>query len=255
MGAPTGYSTPKTDWATDDVVTAADLNRAEGNSAAIEAGNRTINQAITPTDNTATLSAYTDELAHQLDAIIGKTNWYDAPDTDLSTLAANQDFDISGMAFPYRVDILGTKIFDFPVWDFLGSPNIVIFQRFAANIPAGKSLVVRRARYYLDKDIYRITVINGQTPGSVNPYNRDWGWLGANNDTKTNSYNDESPTVDNIIGYNTHGPTALETFGIGVVCASNDKTHFAYSDAWTIRLGYDDGVPTTTTTTTTTLAP
>jgi len=86
MGLPAGWAAPKIDWATDDAPTATHFNAFEGNTKAIETGNRTIDQAVVPADNTTTLSTYVDEVAHQLDAIIGKTNWYDVPDNSTSDM-------------------------------------------------------------------------------------------------------------------------------------------------------------------------
>lgn len=44
--APSGWQAPKTNWLTSDPIAVGDLNRAEGNSAAIETGSRTLDQAL-----------------------------------------------------------------------------------------------------------------------------------------------------------------------------------------------------------------
>jgi hypothetical protein len=98
--APTGYQTPKTNWQSGSIPLPADFNRAEGNSAAIETGNRTIDQAQAPASSTGTLRQLLDWFANRIRAITGKTNWYDTPATTLEAAkghidAANNPHDVT----------------------------------------------------------------------------------------------------------------------------------------------------------------
>lgn len=86
--APTGWQTPKTNWTSADVPLLYDFNRIEGNINAIESGSRTIDPTQAPTGNAGTLRQLLDWFANRVRAITGKTNWYDAPDVTLATLAA-----------------------------------------------------------------------------------------------------------------------------------------------------------------------
>lgn len=89
--APNGYQTPKTNWASADVPTPSDFNRVEGNIQAIESGSRTIDPAQAPSGNVGTLRQLLDWFANRIKAILGTTNWYDAPPTTLQ--AAKTHFD------------------------------------------------------------------------------------------------------------------------------------------------------------------
>ncbi len=84
--APNGYQTPKTDWAVGNIPIASDFNRIEGNSKAIEEGQRTIDPAQAPSGLVGTLRNYLDWFANRIKAITGKTNWYDAPTKSLEQL-------------------------------------------------------------------------------------------------------------------------------------------------------------------------
>lgn len=94
--APSGYQTPKIDWAANNVVTSADFNRIEGNINAIEIGSRTIDPAQVPSSNSGSLRQLLDWLANRIKAVTGKTNWYDTPDITLATLAAHKSRHASG---------------------------------------------------------------------------------------------------------------------------------------------------------------
>lgn len=96
--APTGYQTPKTNWAAGNVPTATDFNRIEGNINAVETGSRTIDPAQAPTGNNGTLRQLLDWFANRIKAITGKTNWYDAPDITLATLAQHKSRHATGGA-------------------------------------------------------------------------------------------------------------------------------------------------------------
>ena len=90
--APQGWQTPKTDWITEDPVGNGDLNRIEQNEESIENGNRTIDDAQTPSSDIGSLRNFLDWLANRIKAIIGKTNWYDAPSISLEgTYTHTQD--------------------------------------------------------------------------------------------------------------------------------------------------------------------
>lgn len=84
--APSGFNTPKTNWASVDVVTPTDMNRIEGNIQAIEEGSRTIDPAQAPASNVGTLRQLLDWFANRIKAITGGTNWYDAPVATLANL-------------------------------------------------------------------------------------------------------------------------------------------------------------------------
>jgi hypothetical protein len=81
--APQGWQTPKTNWLTSDPVGNGDLNRIEQNIKSIELENRTIDDAQAPSSDTGSLRNFLDWLANRIKAIIGKTNWYDAPSISL----------------------------------------------------------------------------------------------------------------------------------------------------------------------------
>jgi hypothetical protein len=90
--APQGWQTPKTDWTTEDPVGNGDLNRIEQNIKSIELENRTIDDAQTPSSDTGFLRSFLDWFANRIKAIIGKTNWYDAPSISLeATYTHTQD--------------------------------------------------------------------------------------------------------------------------------------------------------------------
>lgn len=89
--APTGYSTPKTNWASVDATGPTDFNRIEGNTVAIETGNRTIDSSQVATSNVGTLRQLLDWFANRLKAISGTTNWYDAPPTTLTAAKNHED--------------------------------------------------------------------------------------------------------------------------------------------------------------------
>ena len=84
--APTGWKTPKTNWASADVILPEDVNRIEGNINAIEQGSRTIDPSQAPTGVAGNLRNFLDWFANRIRAITGTTNWYDAPPATLSGL-------------------------------------------------------------------------------------------------------------------------------------------------------------------------
>ncbi|SMB97732.1 hypothetical protein SAMN00808754_1930 [Thermanaeromonas toyohensis ToBE] len=83
------WQTPKTNWAAGNVPTAADFNRIEGNINYIEQESRTPDQTATPAAS-GPLQAILNFFAALLKAITGKTNWYDAPDITLASLAQHK---------------------------------------------------------------------------------------------------------------------------------------------------------------------
>ena len=85
-GAPTGWSAPKVTWVASDAIGSSDLNRAEGNSLAIETGSRTLDQALASPANTGTLRQIISWFAGRIRAITGKTNWWEAPVKDIEQL-------------------------------------------------------------------------------------------------------------------------------------------------------------------------
>lgn len=82
-GAPTGWTTPRTNWTSADAITAADLNRAEGNSLALDEGTRTLDQALASPANVGTLRQLLSWFAGRFRAITGASNWWEAPATTL----------------------------------------------------------------------------------------------------------------------------------------------------------------------------
>ncbi|MEM2120624.1 MAG: hypothetical protein QXR93_06050 [Archaeoglobaceae archaeon] len=92
MGLPQGWQTPKTDWTAFDVLTAAALNRIEGNIRAIEEGIRTINDNSLPTSNTVPLSTFIDNVASLIKAITGKSSWRQPPSVNLEAFAGLDRF-------------------------------------------------------------------------------------------------------------------------------------------------------------------
>jgi len=245
MGAPTGWTAPKTDWDTDDAPTATLFNNIEGNTYAAELGARTINQAVAPADNATTLQVYIDEIAHQLNAIIGKDNWYDTPDKTLKQ--ASERFVVSGAAFDN--DDVG-----YDEYGFLDTNLICIVQKFATYIPAESTLVVRRARYHIDTKVYRLCVMRDPAtiPGypDINLFNH-YNWHGADNSAMDHSENDETPTEDNVIAWNGTGSPVLKTIFIGIHCVGGslgNPSTIKAGDGWTIEFDFEESLPTTTTT-------
>lgn len=88
---PSGWQSPKTNWTPDDNIGASDLNRWEGNSGAIETGERTLDPAQAPSSNKGSLRQILDWLANRIKAITGATNWYDAPATTLAAAKSHMD--------------------------------------------------------------------------------------------------------------------------------------------------------------------
>lgn len=84
--APTGWKTPKTNWASGDVILPEDVNRIEGNINAIEQGSRTIDPNQTPTGVAGNLRNFLDWFANRIRAITGTTNWWDAPAATVATI-------------------------------------------------------------------------------------------------------------------------------------------------------------------------
>lgn len=77
--APTGWQAPKTDWSAEDAPVPFDFNRQEGNTSAIETGDRTIDPTRAPASNVGTLRNLLDWFANRIKAITGAVNWWDAP--------------------------------------------------------------------------------------------------------------------------------------------------------------------------------
>lgn len=88
---PSGWQSPKTNWTPDDNIGASDLNRWEGNSLAIETGERTLDPAQAPSSNKGYLRQILDWFANRIKAITGATNWYDAPATTLAAAKSGLD--------------------------------------------------------------------------------------------------------------------------------------------------------------------
>jgi hypothetical protein len=89
--APNGWQTPKTDWQAADAPGPSDFNRIEGNSNAIETGDRTVDQTQTPTGHVGTLRQLLDWFANRIKAILGTANWYDAPPITLQATKSHTE--------------------------------------------------------------------------------------------------------------------------------------------------------------------
>jgi len=89
MSTPQGWQTPKTDWDSKDPVGVSDLNRMEGNPLAIETGDRTLDPAQAPTGNVGNLRQILSWFANRIKAIMGTTNWWDAPPMTLKGATPN----------------------------------------------------------------------------------------------------------------------------------------------------------------------
>mgnify|MGYP000856854040 CR=1 FL=1 len=81
--APTGWQNPKTSYTADDALTPDQFERIEGNIYAIEQGERTIDPSQAPTGVVGHLRNFLDWFANRIRAILGTTNWHDAPPTTL----------------------------------------------------------------------------------------------------------------------------------------------------------------------------
>lgn len=89
--APTGWKTPKTSYTADDVLTPEQFERIEGNAYATELGARTIDPTQAPTGVVGTLRQLLDWFANRIKAILGTTNWHDAPPTTLTAAKSHID--------------------------------------------------------------------------------------------------------------------------------------------------------------------
>jgi hypothetical protein len=89
--APNGWQTPKTDWQAADAPGPSDFNRIEGNSSAMELGQRTIDPTQTPIGHVGTLRQFLDWIANRIKAILGTTNWYDAPPITLQATKSHTE--------------------------------------------------------------------------------------------------------------------------------------------------------------------
>lgn len=87
--APSGFTAPKTNWQPPDPVGVADFNRIEKNAAAIETGDRTLDQAQVPNSNLGSLRQILSWLANRIKVITGEVNWYDAPAVTLEQAHAH----------------------------------------------------------------------------------------------------------------------------------------------------------------------
>jgi hypothetical protein len=89
--APTGWQNPKTSYTADDVLTPEQFERIEGNAYATELGARTIDPSQSPTGVIGTLRQLLDWFANRIKAILGTTNWHDAPPTTLTAAKSHID--------------------------------------------------------------------------------------------------------------------------------------------------------------------
>lgn len=89
--APTGWQNPKTSYTAEDVLTPEQFERIEGNAYATELGARTIDPSQSPTGVIGTLRQLLDWFANRIRAILGTTNWYDAPPTTLTAAKSHID--------------------------------------------------------------------------------------------------------------------------------------------------------------------
>lgn len=89
--APQGWQNPKTSYTADDVLTPQQFERIEGNAYATELGARTIDPSQSPTGVIGTLRQLLDWFANRIRAILGTTNWYDAPPTTLTAAKSHID--------------------------------------------------------------------------------------------------------------------------------------------------------------------
>lgn len=89
--APQGWQTPKTNWQAADVVLPSDLNRIEGDLAAIETGQRTLDPSLAPNSNSGTLRQILSWMANRIRAITGGSTWYGAPATTLAAVKGHMD--------------------------------------------------------------------------------------------------------------------------------------------------------------------
>ena len=94
--APQGWQTPKTNWQAADIVHPSDLNRIEGNIQAIESGSRTLDPSQVPSGNSGSLRQILSWFANRIKAIMGTTNWWDAPPVTLKGATPNTRKIIAG---------------------------------------------------------------------------------------------------------------------------------------------------------------
>jgi microcystin-dependent protein len=127
---PQGWQTPKTNWDSKDPVGVSDLNRMEGNPLAIETGDRTLDPAQAPSSNTGTLRQILSWFANRILAILGTTNWWDAPPVTLKVI--NNKFDADNGHKHTGAAGDGPKIIPPGV--------IVMWGGLVANIPTGWAL-------------------------------------------------------------------------------------------------------------------
>jgi hypothetical protein len=139
-GAPTGWQTPRTTWQAADAVSSADLNRAEGNSQAIELGDRTVDQAQTPSGHVGTLRQFLSWIVNRLKAITGATHWYSTPATTLAAAKSHVDSTSNPHAVTKAQVSLGNVTNDAQVRK--GAANTDIDQVFTLLLPTDTRSVV-----------------------------------------------------------------------------------------------------------------
>jgi hypothetical protein len=219
MSTPQGWQTPKTNWDSKDPVGVSDLNRMEGNPLAIETGDRTLDPAQAPSSNTGTLRQILSWFANRIKAIMGTTNWWDAPPVTLSGATPNTRKITAGHGLMGGGDLSADRILkiNFGAYLYTEASDAIKYEALTERTARSSRLVKKffinvvgtvRITYDLrtsteDKTAALILRLNGST---VDPETL----TGYTDKTKSLTYVSFSRDVDML------GPTVIEILIQGV---------------------------------------
>lgn len=101
---PQGWIDPVTNWTVRRSISYRDLNRIEGNEAAIETGARTVS-TFAPLSDTGTLREFLDRFVYKFIGIMGTPTWYQQPPISLREFNdhVNSAAGVHGLAQNLRV--------------------------------------------------------------------------------------------------------------------------------------------------------
>ena len=219
MSTPQGWQTPKTNWQSPDPVGLGDFNRIEGNAAAIETGDRTLDPQQAPTGNVGTLRQILSWLANRIKAIMGTTNWWDAPPVTLKGATPNTRKITAGHGLMGGGDLSADRILktNFGAYLYTEASDAIKYEALTERTASSPRLVKKffinvvgtvRITYDLrtsteDKTAALILRLNGST---VDPE----AFTGYTDKTKSLTYVSFSRDVDMF------GPTVIEILIQGV---------------------------------------
>ena len=217
--APQGWQNPRTNWQAADIVHPSDFNRIEGDLQAVELGSRTVDQSLAPSGNSGTLRQFLSWFANRIKAIMGTTNWWDAPPVTLSGATPNTRKITAGHGLMGGGDLSADRILkiNFGAYLYTEASDAIKYEALTERTASSLKLVKKffinvvgtvRITYDLrtsteDKTAALILRLNGST---VDPES----YTGYTDKTKSLTYVSFSRDVD------VFGPTAIEILIQGV---------------------------------------